>query len=102
MCVLQVLNHATRSPFSAIGIPRLAEARVLNTVNKRNMLKNFRKLAMQLHPDKCTHEMAVPAMQALNGAYDKCVEKPVPKKEAAPKRAYPNRPPPKPQPKRGR
>ena len=101
---MQVLNHATRSPFSAIGIPRLAEMRLLNTVNKRNMLKNYRKLAMQLHPDKCDHAMAIPAMQALNGAYDKALGEPnKPKPPPKPKsHAYPNRPPPRPQPKRGR
>lgn len=68
---LQVLKYATFSPFSAIGIPKLARARVLNTVNKRAMLKGYRRLAMQLHPDKCDHEYANPAMQALNQAYEK-------------------------------
>ena len=68
---VQVLKYATFSPFSAIGIPRLQQARVLNTVNKRQMLKSYRKLALQLHPDKSDHPMALPAMQALNAAYDK-------------------------------
>lgn len=41
---LQVLKHASLtadaySPYSAIGIPKLAGARSLNTVNKREMLK---------------------------------------------------------------
>ena len=75
MCIRD-RHHATRSPFSAIGIPRLAEARLLNTVNKRNMLKNYRKLAMQLHPDKCDHVLANDAMQALNVAYDKALGEP--------------------------
>ena len=64
-------RYAFKSPFTAIGIPRVAAARVLNTVNKREMLKKFRKLAVQLHPDKCEHPIALPAMQALNAAYDK-------------------------------
>jgi hypothetical protein len=59
-------RYAFKSPFTAIGIPRVAAARVLNTVNKREMLKKFRKLAVQLHPDKCEHPIALPAMQALN------------------------------------
>ena len=45
---LQVLKYATFSPFSAIGIPKLAKNRVLNTVNKRQMLKGYRRLAMQV------------------------------------------------------
>ena len=69
----QVLKYAAFSPFSAIGIPRLARARALNTVNKRAMMKNYRKLALQLHPDKCDHEYAEPAMQALNLAYARAV-----------------------------
>ena len=68
---VHVLKYAFKSPFTAIGIPRVAAARVLNTVNKREMLKKFRKLAVQLHPDKCEHPIALPAMQALNAAYDK-------------------------------
>ena len=47
------LTDAVYSPFSAIGVPKLQEARTLNTVNKREMLKNYRKLALQLHPDRC-------------------------------------------------
>ena len=73
---LQVLKYATFSPFSAIGIPKLARARVLNTVNKRAMLKGYRRLAMQLHPDKCDHEYAKPAMQALNAAFEKTQQDP--------------------------
>ena len=76
----QVLKYATISPFSALGIPRLQAARTLNTVNKRGILKNYRKLAMQLHPDKCDHALANDAMQALNGAYDKIDPKPDPTK----------------------
>ena len=66
----QVLKYAVFSPFSALGIERLAQARTLNTVNKRTLLKNYRKLALQLHPDKCDHPTANDAMQALNVAYD--------------------------------
>ena len=57
------------SPFSALGVPRLHEARKLNTVNKRELQKQYWKLARDLHPDKCDHEYAVPAMQALNKAF---------------------------------
>ena len=57
------------SPFSALGVPKLREARTLNTVNKREMHKKFRKLALELHPDRCSHEYAKPAMQALNKAF---------------------------------
>jgi hypothetical protein len=56
------------SPFSAMGIAKLQEARTLNTVNKREIHKNYRRLALQLHPDKCEHEFAIPAMMALNKA----------------------------------
>ena len=63
------LTGAVYSPFSAIGIPKLQHARTLNTVNKREMLKHYRKLALHLHPDKCDHEYAIPAMQALNKAF---------------------------------
>ena len=83
---MQVLKNA-KSPFSALGIPRLAEARILNTVNKRGILKNYRRLAIQLHPDKCDHPMALEAMQALNTAFDKT--KPPEPKKAQPKRPGP-------------
>ena len=86
----QVLQHAVKSPFSALGIERLAAARVLNTVNKRTLLKNYRKLALRLHPDKCQHLVANDAMQALNVAYDKITAppkpKPQPRKKPQPKR----------------
>ena len=84
MAAEQVLKYATNSPFSALGIERLQQARVLNTVNKRALLKNYRRLALQLHPDKCDHEMALDGMQALNQAYDKITIPPKPPK-AAPK-----------------
>ena len=74
----QVLKHAVSSPFTALGVERQPQKRVLNTVNKRELLKNYRKLALKLHPDKCEHEMALPGMQALNAAYDK-VTKPPPR-----------------------
>ena len=78
----QVLRFSAYSPFSALGIERLAAARTLNTVNKRNLLKNYRKLALQLHPDKCDHPVANDAMQALNCAYDKVTAKPKEKPRA--------------------
>ena len=68
---LQVLKHAPTSPFSALGVERLAEARSLNAVNRKYLLKKYRKLALELHPDRCDHCMAVDAMQALNAAFDK-------------------------------
>lgn len=40
------------------------KARTLNTVNKRAILKKYRKLALQLHPDKWKHALALDAMQA--------------------------------------
>ena len=79
----QVLKYASFSPFSALGVERLAQARVLNTVNKRNLLKNYRRLALKLHPDKCEHPVATDAMQALNVAYDKITIPPKPKTQAA-------------------
>ena len=79
----QVLKYASFSPFSALGVERLAQARVLNTVNKRNLLKNYRRLALKLHPDKCEHPVANDAMQALNVAYDKITIPPKPKAQAA-------------------
>ena len=79
----QVLKHAVFSPFSALGIERLAAARVLNTVNKRTLLKNYRKLALKLHPDKCEHLVADDAMKALNVAYDKITVPPKPEQQAA-------------------
>lgn len=71
---LQVLRHASThataySPFSALGVPKLAAARELNTVNKREVLKKYRRLALQLHPDKCEHQYAEEAMVALNKAF---------------------------------
>ena len=68
---------------SGTAIERLQAARTLNTVNKRTLLKNYRKLALQLHPDKCDHAMANDAMQALNVAYDKITIPPKPKQQAA-------------------
>lgn len=67
---IQVLRYGPSSPFSALGVERLAQARSLNSVNRRNLLKKYRKLALQLHPDRCEHVMAIDAMQALNAAYD--------------------------------
>jgi len=58
------------SPFSALGVPKLREARTLNTVNKRELHKNYRRLALELHPDRCDHEYAIPAMAALNKAFE--------------------------------
>ena len=63
------------SPFSALGVERLADARILNNVNRRTLLKKYRKLALELHPDRCDHELAVDAMQLLNTAYEKVVSK---------------------------
>ena len=80
---MQTLKYATFSPFSALGIARRAEERVLNTVNKKNLLKGYRKLALRLHPDKCDHPFALPAMQALNLAYDKATGKEEEAKKAA-------------------
>ena len=68
---IQVLRYGPSSPFSALGVERLAARRVLNTVNKWQLLKNYRKLALQLHPDRCDHSLAIEAMQLLNSAYDK-------------------------------
>ena len=71
---LQVFRYAPLSPFSALGIARLAEARTLNTVNRRNLLKKYRRLALELHPDRNTHPLAVEAMQALNAAYERTMQ----------------------------
>jgi len=68
---VQVLRYAPSSPFSALGVERLAAARELNTQNKRQLLKRYRKLALELHPDRCDHALACDAMQALNTAYEK-------------------------------
>ena len=38
---------------------------VLNTVNKRQMLKGYRKLALQLHPDKCASAPDADANDAM-------------------------------------
>ena len=43
----------------------------------------YRKLALRLHPDKCDHPFALPAMQALNLAYDKATGKEEEAKKAA-------------------
>jgi hypothetical protein len=72
---LQVLRHGLASPFSALGVERLAQARVLNVVNRRQLLKKYRKLALTLHPDRCKHAMASDAMQVLNAAYDRLAGK---------------------------
>lgn len=68
---LQVLQHGLQSPFAALGVARLAEARSLNAVNRRALLKRYRQLALQLHPDRCEHVMAVDAMQVLNAVYER-------------------------------
>lgn len=67
---LQVLRYSRDDPFAAIGLGRLTQARTLNQVNRRAVLKQYRKLALELHPDRCDHPLAVDAMQALNTAYD--------------------------------
>ena len=65
------LTASVYSPFSALGVPKLREARTLNTVNRQEINKRFRKLALELHPDRCDHEYAGPAMRALNKAFEK-------------------------------
>ena len=67
---LQVLRYGPTSPFSALGVERLKDARTLNAVNKRTLLKQYRKLALTLHPDRCDHALALDAMQALNKAFE--------------------------------
>jgi len=76
---LQVLQHGLRSPFSALGVERRAEARSLSAVNRRSLLKRYRQLALQLHPDRCEHVMAVDAMQVLNAIYDSLTDGPQPR-----------------------
>ena len=68
---VQVLQHAESDPFAALGISRLKGVKELNTVNKRELLKAFRRLALELHPDRCAHPLANDAMQALNAAYER-------------------------------
>jgi hypothetical protein len=68
---VQVLQHAESNPFAALGISRLNGVKELNTVNKRELLKAFRRLALELHPDRCAHPLANDAMQALNAAYER-------------------------------
>ena len=41
------------------AVERLAGARTLNAVNQRALLKKYRKLALELHPDRCDHALAV-------------------------------------------
>ena len=72
---LRVLRASPSDPYSVLGVGRLAEARELNTVNRRMLLKKYRGLALTLHPDRCDHEMAIFAMQALNDAYDRVIGK---------------------------
>lgn len=69
---LHVFKHAAK-PFAALGMERLMHARSLNVANRRALLKQYRKRAMQLHPDRCDHCLAVEAMQILNACYDKCM-----------------------------
>ena len=59
---VQVLKHGLSSPFSALGAERLAD--------KRQLLKKYRKLALELHPDRCEHALANDAMQVLNSAFE--------------------------------
>ena len=67
---VHVLQHTPHKPFAVLGVENLAHAATLNTVNRRVILKSYRKLALQLHPDRCDHHMAVDAMQALNAAFE--------------------------------
>ena len=62
--------HATHTRRAGLRAQdaKLQAARTLNTVNKREIHKNYRRLALQLHPDKCEHAYAIPAMVALNKA----------------------------------
>ena len=72
MAALAVFRNASR-PFAALGIERLGRSRSLNNANKRDLLKRYRKLALELHPDRCHHALAVEAMQVLNACYDKAL-----------------------------
>ena len=72
---LHCFKHASANPFAVLGMERLRHARSLNTANRRALLKSYRKLAMELHPDRCAHALAVEAMQLLNACYDKAVKK---------------------------
>ena len=65
---VQVLKHGLQNPCAALGIERSA---TLNAPSKREWLLRYRKLALELHPDKSSHPLAVEAMQTLNVAYDK-------------------------------
>ena len=80
---VQVLKHAPSRPFAALGVERLAGAKGLNAANRKELIKKYRRLALELHPDRCDHEMANDAMQALNVAYDKITIPPKPKTQAA-------------------
>ena len=66
---LHIFNNSRR-PFTALGLERLSHARSLNSVNKRELLKRYRKLALELHPDRCAHGLALEAMQVLNACYE--------------------------------
>jgi len=68
---IQVLRHASSRPYTALGVERLAEPCELNTVNRRLLLKRYRQLALELHPDRCDHTLACDAMQALNLAFER-------------------------------
>ena len=65
---VQVLKHGLQNPCAALGIERSA---TLVAPSKREWLLRYRKLALELHPDKSSHPLAVEAMQTLNVAYDK-------------------------------
>ena len=72
---MQVLKHAPSRPFSALGAERLAGAKSLNNASRQELIKKYRRLAMELHPDRCDHQMANEAMQALNAAYERALGK---------------------------
>ena len=78
----KAMAHLSNDPYMALNIPRAS--------NRGDVKKNYRKLALQLHPDKCEHVMANDAMQALNVAYDKVTA--VPKEKKAAPRPGPRRP----------
>ena len=63
--LLTTTTAATETLFDLFGISQVE----LPGLDDSQLKKLYKRRALELHPDRCSHEYAKPAMQALNKAF---------------------------------